>query len=254
MHAGSVTGEFEEGHWESAIESDGSVMFELLLRMVSADGQRLSPSVFIPLAERINMVQEIDYWVICNAIRLLQSFDRSGVSASLTINLSNVTLQDHGAIGRIAEELSGHLSYLPRIVFEVTETAEIASVHQARKSMMQLKKLGCRFALDDFGTGFSSFAHLKNLPVDFIKIDGMFVQQLSSNSIDQTMVRSICAMAKDLGLKTIAEHVGSQATMRSVMQCGVDYLQGHYLGQPREVSDHLARIACMPTGADTKKP
>ena len=252
LRTSSVTETFDSGQWETAIDGDGSIMFELLLRMVSADGQRLSPSVFIPLAERINMVQEIDFWVICNALRLLKSFDRSGVHASLTINLSNVTLQDHGAISRIAEELSGHLSYLPRIIFEVTETAEIASVHQARKSMMQLRKLGCRFALDDFGTGFSSFAHLKNLPVDFIKIDGMFVQQVTSNSIDQTMVRSICTMAKDLGLKTIAEHVGSQATMRSVMQCGVDYLQGHFLGQPREISEHLAQISGNSADSENK--
>ena len=103
--------------------------------------------------------------------------------------------------------------------------------------MLEMKKLGVRFALDDFGTGFSSFSHLKHLPVDFIKIDGMFVQSMTSNDIDRTMVNSITSMAHSLNLTTIAEHVDSQATLEAARECKVDYVQGNFLGEPMLVDN-----------------
>lgn len=208
------------------------LIFELLLRMVSNDGQWISPSVFVPLAERVNMVQEVDLWVVRKALARLQQLAHSEYNVCLTINISNVTLQDREVLPLIRDAIEASRIDPSRLIFEVTETAEIASLHNARKFMLELKKLGCRFALDDFGTGFSSFSHLKHLPVHFIKIDGLFVQAMVNNAVDRTMVSSMIDMAHALGLGTIAEHVNSASTLEAVRQAGIDYVQGNYLGEP----------------------
>ncbi len=208
------------------------LIFELLLRMVSNDGQWISPSVFVPLAERVNMVQEIDLWVVRKALARLEQLAHSEYNVCLTINISNVTLQDPEVLPLIRDAIESYRIEPSRLIFEVTETAEIASLHNARKFMVELKKLGCRFALDDFGTGFSSFSHLKHLPVHFIKIDGLFVQAMVSNAVDRTMVSSMIDMAHALGLGTIAEHVNSASTLEAVHQAGIDYVQGNFLGEP----------------------
>ena len=201
--------------------------------MVSKDGQWISPSVFIPLAERVNMIQDVDLWVIRNALKQLERLKESQYNICLTVNLSNVTLQDADSLNLILDVVQSHHIKPGRLIFEVTETAEIASLHNARKFMVEMKKLGVRFALDDFGTGFSSFSHLKHLPVDFIKIDGEFVQSMTTNDIDRTMVNSITSMAHSLGLTTIAEHVDSAATLDAARECKVDYVQGDFLGEPK---------------------
>jgi diguanylate cyclase (GGDEF)-like protein/PAS domain S-box-containing protein len=211
---------------------DQDLLFELLLRMLSKDGQWISPSVFIPLAERVNMIQDVDLWVIRNALNQLERLTESQYNICLTVNLSNVTLQDPDSLNLIRDVVQGRNLKPGRLIFEVTETAEIASLHNARKFMLEMKKLGVRFALDDFGTGFSSFSHLKHLPVDFIKIDGMFVQSMTSNDVDRTMVNSITSMAHSLGLTTIAEHVDSDATLDAARECKVDFVQGFFLGEP----------------------
>lgn len=208
------------------------LIFELLLRMVSRDGQWVSPNVFVPLAERVNMVQEVDLWVIRNALIKLEQMTVNNQNICLTVNISNVTLQDADALRLIRDVIESRRIDPRRLIFEVTETAEMASLHSARKFMLELRKLGCRFALDDFGTGFSSFSHLKHLPVDFIKIDGMFVQAMVNDDVDRTMVNSITSMAHALGLATIAEHVDSEQTLEAVRTAEVDFVQGHYLGEP----------------------
>ncbi|MEM9303551.1 MAG: EAL domain-containing protein [Pseudomonadota bacterium] len=211
------------------------LFFELLLRMVGSDGQWISPGVFVPLAERINMAQELDLWVIRRAAKLLERFDDPRCTVSFTVNLSNVTLQDPATLKRISAVLTGAPEAARRMIFEMTETAELASLHSARRLMQELRKLGCRFALDDFGTGYSSFSHLKHLPVDFIKIDGLFVQSMASDKVDRTVVHSITGMAKALGLITIAEHVDSEDTLAAARASGVDFVQGHLLGEPESI-------------------
>ena len=210
----------------------GEIVFELLLRMVGKDGQWVSPGVFVPLAERVNMAQELDLWVVRKAARLLSDYRHDDYRVCFAVNLSNVTLQDPATLNLVREAIETHAVEPERLIFEVTETAELASLHSARRLMTDLKKLGCRFALDDFGTGFSSFSHLKHLPVDFIKIDGMFVQAMTSNEVDRTMVTSITSMAHALGLATIAEHVDTAATVAAALAAGVDYVQGHFVGEP----------------------
>ncbi len=213
-------------------EEPRELIFELLLRMVSRDGQWVSPNVFVPLAERVNMVQEVDLWVIRNALIKLEEMAAENYNVCLTVNISNVTLQDLDALRLIRDVIESRRMEPNRLIFEVTETSEMASLHSARKFMLELRKLGCRFALDDFGTGFSSFTHLKHLPVDFIKIDGMFVQAMVNDDVDRTMVNSITSMAHALGLATIAEHVDSEETLEAVRLAEVDFVQGHYLGEP----------------------
>ncbi len=211
------------------------LLMEILLRMLTSDGKWISPSVFVPLAERLNMVQEMDLWVVRNVIRRLSQLEHPMYKVCFTVNLSNVTLQDPDALGLIQQVIAAGDIDASRIVFEVTETAQIGDLHVARRFIVELKKLGCRFALDDFGTGFSSFTHLKHLPVDFIKIDGQFVQAMTNDEIDRTMVNSITTMAHSLKLKTIAEHVDSPDTLVAAQQANVDYAQGHFFGEPFEL-------------------
>jgi len=217
---------------KTSMGEDNTLLFELLLRMVSRDGQWVSPSVFVPLAERVNMIQDVDLWVVRHAMEALKKLSVPDHEVCFTINLSNVTLQDPESLSLIIDLVKQNTDIPGRLIFEITETAEIASLHNARKFMLELKKLGCRFALDDFGTGFSSFSHLKHLPVDFIKIDGMFVQSMASNRVDRTMVNSMTSMAHSLGLQTIAEHVDSTGTLEAAKTSGVDYVQGYYFGEP----------------------
>ena len=213
-------------------------IFELLIRMVNRDGQWVSPSVFVPLAERVGLMPKIDLWVIGQArnhIRQMRSTLTPNTKFCLTVNLSNVTLQDPESIKQIEDILreNADIALGSRLIFEVTETREIGSLHSARRAIQGLRKLGCRFALDDFGTGYSSISHLKHLPVDFVKIEGSFIAALSESETDRTMVRSISDLAHALGLRVIAEHVDSEVGFQWLKRCGIDFSQGHFHGTPR---------------------
>jgi EAL domain-containing protein (putative c-di-GMP-specific phosphodiesterase class I) len=120
-----------------------------------------------------------------------------------------------------------------QLIFEITETSELTSLHVARRFISELKKLGCRFALDDFGTGFSSFTHLRHLPVDFVKIEGSFVEGMANSELDRKMVSSITQLAQSLKLRVIGEHVDSFATLAALKASGAEFAQGNYLGEPR---------------------
>ncbi len=207
-------------------------IFELLLRMKDSRDQWISPAVFVPLAERVGMAQEIDLWVVKRAVRNLEVLGETRYPVSFTINLSNHTLQDPEMMATLGSLIAASGIDPQRIIFEITETAAIEHLSAARKSILAMRKIGCQFALDDFGTGFSSFAHLKHLPVDFLKVDGMFVETMMENDTDRSMVESINAMAHALGLKTIAEHVDSVEGVRMARALGTDYVQGHFIGEP----------------------
>jgi diguanylate cyclase (GGDEF)-like protein/PAS domain S-box-containing protein len=217
--------------WRLHQHSSGEALFELLIRMINRDGQLVSPSVFVPLAERVGMMPKIDLWVIARALRFLATLPADS-RVGFTVNLSNSTLQDPEALKLIEHMISGSGVQANRLIFEVTETSEIGSLHAARKFMQGLRKVGVRFALDDFGTGFSSISHLKHLPVDFVKIEGSLITDLGESSRDRTMVASMVSLAHALELGVIAEHVDSQHTLRWLADCGADYAQGHFLGEP----------------------
>ncbi len=234
--------------WRLLQHTGGEALFEVLIRMINRDGQIVSPSVFVPLAERVGMMPKIDLWVIGRALKFLAALDADS-RVGLTINLSNATLQDADSMKLIDNLIAGSGVSAERVIFEVTETSEIGSLHTARRFIQSLRKQGVRFALDDFGTGFSSISHLKHLPVDFVKIEGSFVADLGESARDRTMVASMVALAHALDLKVIAEHVGSAHTLKWVAESGADYGQGHYLGEPLKVEDIDFRLLRLPKAA-----
>ena len=208
-------------------------LFEVLLRMVGNDGQLISPSVFVPLAERVGMMAKVDLWVISRLLRHLQGLKNLNASIAFNVNLSNMTLADPESLGLIASAIKDSGVAAHQLIFEITETSELTSLHVARRFISELKKLGCRFALDDFGTGFSSFTHLRHLPVDFVKIEGSFVEGMAGSELDRKMVSSITQLAQSLKLRVIGEHVDSFATLQALRACGAEFAQGNYLGEPR---------------------
>jgi diguanylate cyclase (GGDEF)-like protein/PAS domain S-box-containing protein len=222
------------------------IVFEVLIRMVARDGQLISPGVFVPLAERVGMMQKIDLWVISNALKVLVRLNASGARVALNLNLSTQTLQDGESLKLIETLLKGHRVDPRQLIFEVTETQEMSSVPNARKFVQTLKRWGARFALDDFGTGFSSFSHLKNLDVDFVKIDGQFVESIARSEVDQTIVRTIVGLSESMKLNTIAEHVDTIEALETLRALKVDYAQGHLFGEPAAL-DGLNMLDAPPT-------
>ncbi|MBP2019457.1 diguanylate cyclase (GGDEF)-like protein/PAS domain S-box-containing protein [Symbiobacterium terraclitae] len=204
---------------------------ELLLRLVGENGELTAPGEFLAGAERFGLIQEIDRWVIREAIRLMAELRRTDIEA-FEVNLSAKTISDPGLARMIKEELELHQVDPSRLVLEITETAAIGDMEQARRFIATMHGLGCRFALDDVGSGFSTLHLLKHLPVDYLKIDGAFICNLPHESADQHLVRAMVAMARSQGQKTIAEFVDSEETLRLVREFGVDYAQGYLVGRP----------------------
>ncbi|MBL8300820.1 MAG: EAL domain-containing protein [Rhodanobacteraceae bacterium] len=208
-------------------------LFEILIRMVGKDGQLISPGVFVPLAERVGMMPKLDLWVLNRLLRYLSGVRGVKAPIAFHVNLSNMTLADPDSLKLIEAAIRTSGVSARQLVFEITETSELTSLHSARKFISALKKLGCRFALDDFGTGFSSFTHLRHLPVDFVKVEGSFVQGMPGSELDRKMVGSITQLAQSLKLRVIGEHVDSFSTLEALRVSGADYAQGNYLGEPR---------------------
>ncbi len=208
-------------------------LFEILIRMVGKDGQLISPGVFVPLAERVGMMPKLDLWVLNRLLRYLSGVRGVRAPIAFHVNLSNMTLADPDSLKLIEAAIRSSGVSARQLVFEITETSELTSLHSARKFISALKKLGCRFALDDFGTGFSSFTHLRHLPVDFVKVEGSFVQGMPGSELDRKMVGSITQLAQSLKLRVIGEHVDSFSTLEALRISGADYAQGNYLGEPR---------------------
>jgi len=208
--------------------------YEVLLRMPGPDGDLVLPSIFLPVAQRFGLMVEIDRWVIQRALHALADFRAGGRDITFTINLSGQSLEDMSLLSLVKDQLARHQLPAECVIFEITEQSAVRYMDKAQRLIQGLVDLGCRFALDDFGTGFSSFGYLKDLPVDFIKIDGSFVRNMARNAIDETMVMSIIQIARSLGKQTIAEFVQDEKTITLLRQSGVDFLQGYYVGVPSE--------------------
>ncbi|MDX1251039.1 MAG: EAL domain-containing protein [Gammaproteobacteria bacterium] len=206
--------------------------YEALIRMVGADQELISPHNFIPVAERMGLIHDIDLWVVENAIDILK---RQPVYISVNINLSGHAFQDPALLPLIRDKLAATGVKAERITFEITETAAIANFSQTRNMIDELRKLGCRFALDDFGAGFNSFSYLKELPVDYLKIDGAFITNLVNDPVDQALVKSMTEVARTLGKHTVAEFVENSETLSLLKEYGVDYAQGYYIGRPESL-------------------
>jgi diguanylate cyclase (GGDEF)-like protein/PAS domain S-box-containing protein len=208
------------------------VSFEVLIRMRDEDGTIIMPGGFLPAAERFGLSTDIDKWVIVNAIRALKLQQDKLPELHYSINLSGSTLSDLGVCDLIQQQLRLHALDPASLTFEVTETVAIADIPVAEAFLSRLQAIGCKTALDDFGSGMASFAYLKDLPVNVVKIDGRFVRNLASNPVDQAMVKAMNDIAHALGKQTVGEFVESQESLEVLASLGVDYAQGYYLGRP----------------------
>lgn len=206
--------------------------FEVLIRLRDSKGNEVPPATFIPTAERFHLMPAIDFWVIERATAELAKLKLQMEQVCFSINLSGHTLCHPELLPRIRAAVAAHALCPASLTFEVTETAAICDMRTAQRAINAIKELGCHFSLDDFGTGFGSFSHLKQLPVDFIKIDGMFIQSITHDPVDRAMVSSFCHIAHHLGCHTIAEYVDSPEIMQVLLECGVDFIQGNIIAAP----------------------
>jgi diguanylate cyclase (GGDEF)-like protein/PAS domain S-box-containing protein len=219
------------------LASGRETQYEVLLRMRGEDGGLVPPAAFLETAEKFGLIQGVDRWVTQQAMRLIASHRQEGRSLTLEVNLSGKTMGDPNFTSQVARELTATGIDPASIVFEVTETAAVADIEQAKAFAKDLTRLGCRFALDDFGAGYASFYYLKHLPISYLKIDGEFVKELPETPTDQLIVKALVDVCHGLGIKTVAEFVGSEETMEVLRQLGVDYAQGYHIGKPRPVAE-----------------
>lgn len=209
---------------------------EVLIRLLDGEKGLILPGAFIPAAERYDLMHAIDRWVIeavCTHLRRSGAADaqESPRQARYSINLSGVSLNDATLHDYISEQFARHRVAPASICFEITETAVIANLPKAQQFMAGLKGMGCRFSLDDFGSGLSSFAYLKALPVDYLKIDGVFVRDIAANAINRAMVKAINEVGHVMGIQTVAEYVEDDDALAVVRALGVDYAQGYAVGR-----------------------
>jgi len=221
---------------------DTSSHFEMLLRMVESANASVPPGAFIPAAERYGLMPQVDAWVVEHTLRWLAQQQATGSTRikRCAINLSGATLGNDAHTARIRDMLSGYRIEPSLICFEITETAAMANIEQAKHFIDGLKEIGCRFALDDFGSGLSSFGYLRDLDVDLVKIDGSFIRELDSNPVHHAMVEAIVGIAGVMGLTTVAEFVENDAVMDILREIGVDYAQGYHLARPRPLTEYPA--------------
>jgi EAL domain-containing protein (putative c-di-GMP-specific phosphodiesterase class I) len=209
---------------------------EILLRLEDETGKLVSPMAFIPAAERYHLMHRIDRWVIQTLFRHLMLSPSARPPHVYAVNLSGATLNDEQFISFVQEQFALTEICPQLICFEVTETVAITNLAKAAAVMRQLKAIGCSFALDDFGSGMSSFAYLKNLPVDYLKIDGVFVREIVSDPIAAEMVAAIAKIANVMGIQTVAEFVEDEFILDKLRQLGVDYAQGYGISKPKALT------------------
>jgi diguanylate cyclase (GGDEF)-like protein len=212
--------------------SDADVACELIVRMIDERGDTVEPGAFFAAVSRCGMWPSIDDWVIKRALDWL----RSSATEDLTmcsINISGQSMRDEKLPAYLAERLRDSMVDAAKICFELDERSVMENLPGVRHFMKELRILGCRFALDNFGTGYSSFSYLKMLPLDFLKIDGSFVRELTRNTADQEMARAINGVAHALGIKSIAVCAESREIVDVLRVLGVDYAQGYWVSMPR---------------------
>ncbi len=214
---------------------------EILLAMTSEKGELIPPGAFIPAAERFNLMETIDIWVIENSLNYIERYnqEKSDSPMMFSINLSGTSLSNDTILARIIELIEQYKLKDNTICFEITETAAIANLSNACNFIYELKRLGCQFSLDDFGSGLSSFAYLKNLPVDSIKIDGSFVKDINKDLMDFAFVKSINEIGHVMGMKTIAEFVENVSILKLLRDINVDFAQGYFIQRPSPLDELL---------------
>ena len=216
------------------LAEEGGEFCEMLLGLRDERGEPVSPQSFMEAAEQSRRVTRVDRWVVDRAFDWMQAQPAAVERLEgVNINLSGASLNDDAFLGYLEERLRDGSVPVHKLCFEVTETAAVANLHYTADFMREMKRLGCRFALDDFGTGMSSYAYLQHLPVDFLKIDGVFIRDLTEDLTHYAMVRSINELAHFLGLATIGEFVEDMETMEALREISMDYVQGFGIARPR---------------------
>jgi EAL domain-containing protein (putative c-di-GMP-specific phosphodiesterase class I) len=212
--------------------------FELMLRLRDDSGALIAPAEFIPAAERYNVMPSIDRWVVRRALDKLVHRAGTGIKPyTIALNLSGTSLNDERFLEYLIAELSARELGAGAVCFEITETAAIANLGNVVYFMRELKNRGCQFALDDFGSGLSSFMYLKTLPVDYLKIDGQFIENVTRDPVDRSMVEAISQVGKAMGIHTIAERVESVEVMDELGRLGIGFAQGFFIAAPRSTSE-----------------
>jgi diguanylate cyclase (GGDEF)-like protein/PAS domain S-box-containing protein len=210
---------------------------EVLLRMKDENGVTVAPGEFMRAAERYRLMPHVDRWVVQTALAALgRGVVRLAPGRSLCINLSGQTLGDAGFLEFVVDCLDRTGVSPDRICFEVTENSVITNIEHARRFIGVLHGMGCRFALDDFGRGLSSFANLKNLSLDYLKIDGYFIRNLASDNVNQAMVTAMIKLARSLNFQIVAEQVEDMSALDSARRMGVDFVQGYQVGRPQPLA------------------
>lgn len=219
---------------------------EVLVRIAGGDQGLILPGAFIPAAERYDLMAQLDRWVVTHVCRHIGR-ERAGAPGLAegnvhrlpppvyAINLSGMSLGDEGMLGHIVAQLEENGVDPSQLCFEITETAVIANMPRAQEFIAALRALGCRFSVDDFGSGLSSFTYLRSLPVDYLKIDGMFIRGIARNDVNRALVKAINEVGHVMGIRTIAESVEDPPTLDTVRALGIDYAQGYAIGNVRQL-------------------
>jgi diguanylate cyclase (GGDEF)-like protein/PAS domain S-box-containing protein len=221
------------------VATKGIHHYETLVRYRGADGTLVMPDEFIPIAERFALIARIDTRVMELAVKQLAVLEARGADVSFSVNLSGAHIGDNSLFAWLEKLLEDNAVQAHHLIFEITETAALHNILQARSFIESVKALGCRFALDDFGVGFSSFSHLRTLPVDVVKIDGSFVHNLPESREDQALVRALTDIAHSLGKDVVAEFVATPRILDMIAEYGVDYAQGFHVGEPLPLDEYL---------------
>ena len=214
--------------------------YEILVRMRDSDGTILPPSEFIPVAEHFSLIDDLDKWVFKNALKFLLKLNSQGLPLpTLSVNLSGSTVGDENAIDYILAGFSDSGISPKHIQFEITETAAVKHLPEAKRLIATLRSVGVSFALNDFGSGLSSFAYLKELPIDCLKIDSSFIQTMDNSEVDYSVVSTINHLGHIMGVNAVAEAVENKKQLELLKKIGVDYIQGFLVQHPEPLNKLL---------------
>tara|TARA_R110002049_G_scaffold297165_2_gene485935 strand:- start:10895 stop:13114 length:2220 start_codon:yes stop_codon:yes gene_type:complete len=217
------------------IESGATTHHEVLIRLRDKDGRIIGPDAFLPSAVRFGLMSEIDFWIIRRSAAAWADYQRAKQTLQLSINLSANAFESDNLVSYVKETFD-EFGVDPRcIIFEITESLAIRRPQNVEKQIDELRALGCKLALDDFGTGYSSFSYLQQLHFDFIKIDGVFVQDILNNPVDQKMIRMIAEIGNEANMQTVAEYVQNAESIALLGELGVDLAQGYFVGRPAKI-------------------
>ena len=221
-------------HYQPILElaTDNISHYEVLIRMLDASGDIVPPGFFIPVAESSGQIHEIDRLVLTKAMDQLARFQAEGRDIALAVNLSGRVVNDPELPELLKKLLQSSGIEPARLIFEITETAAVEDISAASQLVDEIRALGCKFALDDFGVGFSSFYYLKQLAVDYVKLDGAFIRELTTSHEDQVFTKALVEVARGMGKQTVAEFVESDETLQLLKRFGVDYAQGYFIAPP----------------------